>query len=142
MWARENFKKINIYQVLFIYSWPPPTPRRNMFLSENLQIFWHGPLHTKEKIHPSRNIYTNTLCLQILIVIDGLNLFLDLHMHTIPYHTCICSYSQTPFIHSHIKSNSNSGFSNSSSTVNSAVKPQFGLQHSLKFALFCNTTVL
>ena len=95
-------------------------------------------LHTKEKIHHCCNIYTNTLCLQIFVVSGFAQPY-----HTIPYYTCIYSYSQTPFIHSHIKSNSNSGFSNSSnssSTVNSAVKPQFGLQHSFKFALFCNTT--
>ena len=54
---------------------------------------------------------------------------------TIPYHTFIYSYSQTPFIHSHIKSNSNSGFSNSSSTVNSAVKPQ--LDYSTVLSLHC-----
>ena len=39
------------------------------------------------------------------------------------------------FIHSYIKNNSNS-------TINSAVKSQFGPQYNFKFALFCNTTAL
>ena len=32
--------------------------------------------------------------------------------------------------------------SNSNSTINSAAKPQSGLQYNFKFALFCNTTAL
>ena len=71
------------------------------------------------------------------VVIDGLNLFLDLHIHT-----CIHSYTQAPFIHSYIKSNSNSAISSISSSRNTIVKPQFTLQHSFKFAPFYNATVL
>ena len=64
-------------------------------------------LHTKEKIHPCCTIYTNTLCLQIFVVSGFAQPYhtILVSTHTVKHH----SYIQAPFIHSHIKSNSNSG---------------------------------